>query len=158
MVRLLAEQFEIKSNVKVGRVSTQFQASYVSSHTEELWYNETVCLWMTIYIRSPWVLSTLAKEFAAATRIMQSSSNELSSLVSGNAKMWTNEGCFIMPYNSQVDVVRMLAERFDTKSNVKIWAGFDPSFKRPTCLATLKSCDTTKQSACGWQYIYNVSW
>ena len=32
--------------------------------------------------------------------------------------------------------------------------GFNPSFKRPTCLATLKSCDTTKQSVCGWQYIY----
>ena len=29
--------------------------------------------------------------------------------------------------------------------------GFDPSFK---CLSTLKSCDTTKQSVCGWQYIY----
>ena len=27
----------------------QLQASYVSSHTEELWYNETVCQWMTIY-------------------------------------------------------------------------------------------------------------
>ena len=26
---------------------------------------------------------------------------------------------------------------------------FDPSFKRPTCLATLKSCDTTKQFVCG---------
>ena len=25
------------------------------------------------------------------------------------------------------------------------------------CLATLKSFDTTKQSACGWQYIYNVT-
>ena len=24
--------------------------------------------------------------------------------------------------------------------------GFDPSSKRPACLATLKSCDTTKQS------------
>ena len=33
------------------------------------------------------------------------------------------------------------------------WMGFDPSFERPTCLATLKSCDTTKQSVCGWQYI-----
>ena len=29
------------------------------------------------------------------------------------------------------------------------WAGFDPSFNRPTCLVTLKSCDTTKQSVCG---------
>ena len=26
------------------------QASNVSSQTEELWYNETVCLWMTTYI------------------------------------------------------------------------------------------------------------
>ena len=26
------------------------------------------------------------------------------------------------------------------------WAGFYPSFKRPTCPATLKSCITTKQS------------
>ena len=25
---------------------------------------------------------------------------------------------------------------------------FDPSFKRPTCLATLKSCNTTKQPVC----------
>ena len=29
---------------------TQVQAFYVSSHSEEPWYNETVCLWMTIYI------------------------------------------------------------------------------------------------------------
>ena len=29
---------------------SQIQASRVSSHTEELWYNERVCLWMTIYI------------------------------------------------------------------------------------------------------------
>ena len=34
------------------------------------------------------------------------------------------------------------------------WVGFDPSFKLPTWLATLKSYDTTKQSVCGWQYIY----
>ena len=32
--------------------------------------------------------------------------------------------------------------------------GFDPSFKHPTCLATLKSSDRRKQSICGWQYIY----
>ena len=31
--------------------------------------------------------------------------------------------------------------------------GFDPSFENLTCLATLKSCDTTKQSICGWQYM-----
>ena len=50
MVRLLAERYGIKSNVKSGRFRSQLQASYVSSHTEELWYNETLCLWMTIYI------------------------------------------------------------------------------------------------------------
>ena len=32
--------------------------------------------------------------------------------------------------------------------------GFDPSFDHLACLATLKSCDTTKQSVCGW-YIYD---
>ena len=32
--------------------------------------------------------------------------------------------------------------------------GFDLGFERPTCLATLKSSDRTKQSVCGRQYIY----
>ena len=50
VVRLLSELSDTKSNVKWGVFRTQFQASYVSSYTEELWYNETVCLWMTIYI------------------------------------------------------------------------------------------------------------
>ena len=36
-------------NVNLGGFQSQFEASYESSHTEELWYNETVCLWMTIY-------------------------------------------------------------------------------------------------------------
>ena len=39
------------SNVKLGGFRSQLQASYVSNHTEELWYNETVCLWMTTYIQ-----------------------------------------------------------------------------------------------------------
>ena len=47
-----------------------------------------------------------------------------------------------MPNNSRADMVRLLAERYDTKSNVKL-VGF--RFKRPTCLATLKSCDATNQ-------------
>ena len=37
-------------DTKLGGFQSQLEASYVSSHTEELWYNETVCLWMTIYI------------------------------------------------------------------------------------------------------------
>ena len=54
---------------------------YVSSHTEEFWYNETVCLWMTIYTLPQLGLSTLVKEFSADACIMQSSSKELSTLV-----------------------------------------------------------------------------
>ena len=49
-VRLLAEWYGTKSNVKLGWFSSQLQVSYESTHTEELWYNETVCLWMTINI------------------------------------------------------------------------------------------------------------
>ena len=50
VVRLQAEQYGTKSNVKLGGFQPQLQASNVSSHTEELWYNETVCLWINIYI------------------------------------------------------------------------------------------------------------
>ena len=50
MLRLLAERSDTKFNVKLGGFRSQLQESYVSSHTEELWYNETVCLWMTMYI------------------------------------------------------------------------------------------------------------
>ena len=48
--RLLAERYDTKSNEKFVGFRSQLQASYVSSHTEELWYNETACRWMTIYI------------------------------------------------------------------------------------------------------------
>ena len=48
MVRLLAEQSGSKSNVKLGGFQSQLKASCVSPHTEELWCNETVCLWMRI--------------------------------------------------------------------------------------------------------------
>ena len=58
----------------------------MSSHTEELWYNETLCLWMTIYKLLTRGLSTLAKELIVDSRIMQSFSDELSTLVSGEAK------------------------------------------------------------------------
>ena len=50
MVRLLTERSDTRSNVKLGGFRSQLQASYVSSHTEELWYNKTVCMWRTIYI------------------------------------------------------------------------------------------------------------
>ena len=38
------------SDVKLGRFRFQLEASHMSSLTEELWYNKTVCLLMTIYI------------------------------------------------------------------------------------------------------------
>ena len=50
MVRLLAERSDTKFNVKLGGFRFQLQVSYMSSHTEELWYNEILCLWTTIYI------------------------------------------------------------------------------------------------------------
>ena len=50
MVCLLAKRSDTQSNVKLGGFRSQLQVSYVSSHTEDLWYNETVCLWMTIYV------------------------------------------------------------------------------------------------------------
>ena len=34
--RLLTEQYDTKSNVKLGRFQSQLEASYVYSHTEEL--------------------------------------------------------------------------------------------------------------------------
>ena len=52
VVCLLAQRYDAKSNVKLGGFWSQLQASYVSSHTEELWYDETVCLWMTVYIHT----------------------------------------------------------------------------------------------------------
>ena len=44
VVRLLAERYDAKFNVKLGGFRSQLQASYVSSHTEKLGYKETVSL------------------------------------------------------------------------------------------------------------------
>ena len=44
VVHLLAERYDTKSNIKLGGFQSQLQASYLSSHTEELWYNKTVSL------------------------------------------------------------------------------------------------------------------
>ena len=47
-VRLLAERSNTKSNNKWGGFQTQLHASYVSSHTEELWYNEIDYIYILI--------------------------------------------------------------------------------------------------------------
>ena len=52
---------------------------------------------------------------------------------------------------SLANVERFLAERSETKSNVK-WDGFEG----PTCVVKLKSSDRTKQCVCSI-YIYIVS-
>ena len=46
--RLMAERYETKSNAKLVGFRSKLEASYVSNHTEDLWYNEAVSLWMSI--------------------------------------------------------------------------------------------------------------
>ena len=51
MLRLLmAVRFYYQADVKFAGFQTQLKASRVSSHTDELWYNDVVYLWITIYI------------------------------------------------------------------------------------------------------------
>ena len=50
-------------------------------------YNKTVCQWMTIYTLPSWGLSILTKKKTAVICVMQSSFNELGTLVSGKSKL-----------------------------------------------------------------------
>ena len=53
-----------------ARFWSQLRESSMFSHNEELWYNERVCQWMTIYMPpTPVGLSSLAKEVVIATRV-----------------------------------------------------------------------------------------
>ena len=45
-----AERLDAMSSVMLGGFRSQLEASCASSYTEELRYNETVCLWITLYI------------------------------------------------------------------------------------------------------------
>ena len=40
----VAEWYDTEHNVKLGGFQSQLESPYVSSHTEELWCNEKVCL------------------------------------------------------------------------------------------------------------------
>ena len=74
------------NTIKVIREFKRIQKK-ICRHKMSIMFNET-CIYIYIYIyiyAPPWGLSTLAKEFTAAVRIMQSFSNELSTLVSGKA-------------------------------------------------------------------------
>ena len=61
VVRLMAERYNTISNVSLGGFRSQLQASYCSSHTEEFWYNKTVCGWQYIYISSYHLVVQLAR-------------------------------------------------------------------------------------------------
>ena len=73
-------------SVSLGGCRSKLNASKKSNHTEELWYNETACLWMTIYIVPSRVLKTMAKVLTTAIRVMQSTSSEQSTQIFDCAK------------------------------------------------------------------------
>ena len=39
-----------QADVKLAAFQSYHEVPHSSTHTDELWYNETVCLWMTTYI------------------------------------------------------------------------------------------------------------
>ena len=51
----MTKRIDIKSSVKFGWFWSQLDASCVSVHTEVLWYNETLGLWMTLYKTGFWL-------------------------------------------------------------------------------------------------------
>ena len=53
LCKVVAKQYDTKSNVKLGGFRSQLKVSYVSSHDEKLWYNKTVCLYIYIYKKYP---------------------------------------------------------------------------------------------------------
>ena len=48
----VVESFAVRypTGVKSAGFRSQFEAFLVFSHTDKFWFNEIVCLWMTIYI------------------------------------------------------------------------------------------------------------
>ena len=92
-----------------------------------------MCLYVSVY---------LAKELMVTARVMQSSSNELSTLVSDSVK------CKQTKVNSRAAIRSSETDRYVIGLTLTL-ASVDTSLKRLTCLATLKSCDTTKQSVSG---------
>ena len=49
-VWIKGKEEHVKARVKLGGFWFQLEAFCMSSKNEELWYNETVCLWMILYI------------------------------------------------------------------------------------------------------------
>ena len=59
----------------------------------------------------------MAKELTAATRVMQSSSNEMSTLVSDSAKCKQNKSYYICVLIPELMYVDEMAERLDVMSS-----------------------------------------
>ena len=52
----MAERLNTMFSLEFGGFRSQLEASCVSSHPEELWYNETVSLWITyIYLKKAYL-------------------------------------------------------------------------------------------------------
>ena len=135
----------------MGWFRSQLQASYVSSHTEELWYNETVCLWMTI--RSPMGFEHSNEEIYGCCSHNTRPFQRIEHYVTRKGiKCKKNERYNLIPYNFWADVVCLLAERYDAKTNVKL-GGF-----RSQLRASYVSSHTEElwynETVCLWMTIY----
>ena len=118
-----------------------------------------ICTWISdiayiyIYIYSVSTLySTLAKELMVATRVMQDSSNKVSTSFSDSVKCKQKEiNTFTL--NSQACVGFILTVGLCYQADIKL---AECRFQLVVCLATLFSCDITKEYFSGWQYIYYI--
>ena len=54
----------------------------------------------------------------------------------------------IFSFLLSIEVAKFILEKYQIYIYIYIYI-FDPSFGNLACLATLKSCETTKQSICG---------
>ena len=98
-----------------------------------------------VYIYIYICLSILARELMVSTCVIQSSSNKMSSSVSNRIKF----------KQKKVNAYKLNSQAYIGSTDgykVVIRLCFDPSLKHFSCLATLMSCDTTKQ------HLWLVGW
>ena len=119
----------------------------MSSHTEELWYNETVCLWMTIYMLPHGIWALWQRNLRLPLACCKA--------------LWTNWALWYLvrqkckqakAYNSWADIVCLLAERYDTKSNVKLGGFWSQLQASSVCSHTEELC--YNEAVCLWMTIY----
>ena len=77
----MPEWLDNMSSVKLGRFRSPLEASCMSSHTEEFWYNETVCLGITnIFYLLGCSNSVMANELGSQTISSEFDSQQVHSL------------------------------------------------------------------------------